>query len=85
MNRKERMDLLLSKVEESKKEALIAALREAGTKEERIAAARKFGVELTAEETQALKAGAGSEISDEELDKAAGGCCSKCGCYCGCG
>ena len=85
MNKKEKLDLLLSKVEESKKEAYIAELREAKTKEERFAVAKKYGATLTQEEVLMLKGEAGNEVSDEELDKAAGGCCSKCGCYCGCG
>ena len=74
MNRKEKLDLLLSKVEEDKKEAFIAELREAKTKAERVAVVKKYGVTLTEEEAQAMKNRAGNELSDEELDTAAGGC-----------
>lgn len=86
MDRKEKMNLLLSKVEEGKKEAFIAALREAKTKEERFAAAEEFGVKLTKEEIEAMKGQTGHELSDDMLDEAAGGgCCAQCGCHCGCG
>ncbi len=83
MNRKEKLDLLLSKVEEDKKEAFIAELREAKTKAERVAVVKKYGVTLTEEEAQAMKNRAGNELSDEELDKAAGGCsCAFIHCEC---
>ena len=83
MNRKEKLDLLLSKVEEDKKEAFIAELREAKTKAERVAVVKKYGVTLTEEEAQAMKNSAGNEVSDEELDKAAGGCeCAYVHCEC---
>ena len=85
MSRKEKMDLLLSKVAEDKKEAFIAELREAKTPEERIKVAKKYNATLTEEEVKAFKENSANEVSDADLDKAAGGCCSKCGCYCGCG
>ena len=83
MNRKEAVDLILSKVEEGKKEAFIQEVREAKTKEERMAVIRKYGIALTKEEAEALKGRKGSEVSDEELDKAAGGCsCAYVHCEC---
>ncbi len=84
MNRKEKLDLMLSKVGEDKKEAFIAEMREAKTKEERFEVVKKYGAALTEEEAQAMKAGAGNELSDEELDKAAGGCSCHCNCSCQC-
>ena len=79
MNRKEKLDLILSKVADDRKEALVAALREAKTRKERGAVLKRFGVALTAEEAAALF---NREVSDEELDAAAGGC--GCNCRCGC-
>ena len=83
MNKKEKLNLLLSKVGEDKKEAFIAELREAKTKEERCAIVKKYGVTLTEEEMRAIKNRAGNELSDEELDSAAGGCtCAYIHCEC---
>ena len=79
MSRKEIMDQMLSKVEEGKKEALIAELREAKTKAERVEIVKKYSAAPTKEEVQALKDNA---ISDEELDKAAGGCKCACSAHC---
>ena len=84
MNRKEKYDLLLSKVEEGKKEAFISELREAKTKEERFVVVKKYGATLTEEEAQTMKNSSGNELSDEELDKAAGGCSCHCKCSCQC-
>ena len=82
MTRKEKIDLLLSKVEADKKEAFIADLREAKTMEERLEVIKKYGITLTGEEEEALKNKEGNELSDEELDEVAGGCnpgsCSPC-------
>ncbi len=85
MTRKEKIDLLLSKVAEDQKEAFVAELRAAKTPEERLKVAKKYNATLSAEEEQACKNSGTNEVSDDELDKAAGGCCSKCSCYCGCG
>ena len=86
MNRKEKLNLLFSKVAEDKKEAFIAELREAKTREERLAVAEKYGVVLTKEEVRAIKNRTGNELSDEELDRAAGGCnCHSCYCTYPCG
>ena len=82
MNKKEVMDLMLSKVEESKKEAFIQAFRAAKTNRERLAVAREYGATLTEEEAEKLKGREGNAVSDAELDGAAGGC--DCNCQCGC-
>ena len=83
MNRKKALDLILSKVDEDKKEAFVQELRSAKSKEERMTVIRKYGVTLTKEETDALKASKGNAVSDEELDKVAGGCsCAYVHCEC---
>ncbi len=82
MNRKEAVDLILSKVGEDKKEAFVQELRSAKSKEERMAVIRKFDIALTKEEAAALKDRKGSEVSDEELDGAAGGCNCACSAHC---
>ena len=84
MTRKEKMDLLLSKVAEDKKEAFIAELREAKTPEERLKVAKKYNATLTEDELKAVKAESSNKITDAELDNAAGGC-SCASCYCACG
>ena len=87
MNKKEVMNLMLSKVEADKKEAFVQELREAKTKEERMAVIRKYDATLTKEETEKLKSREGNAVSDAELDQAAGGgCCSvHCSAECICG
>ena len=84
MNKKEIMDLMLSKVEADKKEAFIQEFREAKTKEERMAVARKYDATLTKEEAEKVKGQMGNAVSDTELDEAAGGCSCMCKCYCQC-
>lgn len=79
MTKKEVVDLILSKVDEDKKEALINELREAKTKEERIKVLEKYGVTITAEEAKMINR---KELSDQELDDAAGGCSCNCHWYC---
>ena len=86
MSKKMIMNILLSKVAADQKDAFIAAIRDAGTKQERIAVIKKYCGELTAAEKEAVEKLRGGEVSDEELDSAAGGCQCHChGCYCGCG
>ena len=80
MTKKEKTELLLSKVAEEKKADFVAELREASTKEARQALFAKYSICLSDEEKEALKADT-NEVSDEELDVAAGGCCSN---YCSC-
>ena len=83
MNRKERMDLLLSKVAEDKKEAFVAELRAAKTPEERLKVAKKYNATLTEDELKAVKAESTNKIADAELDNAAGGCsCAYVHCEC---
>ena len=84
MNKKEVMDLMLSKVEESKKEAFVQEFREAKTKEERMDVIRKYGATLTEEEAEKLKGREGNAVGDAELDGAAGGCDCVCKCHCQC-
>ena len=83
MTKKEKLDLLISKVGEDKKEELIAQLQKAESAEERFEIVKQFGVEFTDEEKEMLKAASGNKISDEELDQAAGGCHYHCDCICG--
>ncbi len=80
MTRKEKMNLLLSKVPEEQKEAFVAELRAAETKKARGELFKKYKITLTEEEKSALT-DVDNRVSDEELDCAAGGCCS-CGCSC---
>ena len=77
MTKKEKIDLVLSKVAEDQKEAFIEAFRGAETKEERAEVLKKFDVSFSEEEIDTINT---AEISDEELDEAAGGCC----CYSSC-
>ena len=74
MTKKEKMERLLEKVPEEQKAAFVAALREAGTKDELLAVVKQYHISLTDEETKAV-ASRTNEVSDEELDQAAGGCC----------
>jgi len=72
MTKKEKMELLLSKVKEEQKAAFVAELRETKTMEAREALLKKYGISLTDGEEKALKSRS-KELSDEELDQAAGG------------
>ena len=84
MTRKEKMDLLLTKVPEDRREAFVTELREAKTKEERINILEKYDVVLTEEEKKAFRAKDGNEIPDEEMYIAAGGCDNSCDGTTGC-
>jgi len=83
LTKKEKMELLLSKVGEEQKADFVAELREAKTKEARQELLRKNNISLSEEEKEAMKTDT-NEVSDEELDVAAGGCCSSCNCSCAC-
>ena len=72
MTKKEKMELLLAKVKEEQKAAFVAELREAKNMEAIEALVKKYNIHLTDKETEALKART-KELSDEELDQAAGG------------
>ena len=80
MTQKEKAELLLSKVAEEQKAGFVAELREAKTKEARQELLKKYNISLSAEEKDAMKTDT-NEVSDEELDAAAGGCCN-CSCAC---
>ena len=73
MNGKERVDYLLTKVSEDKKEAFVEDLKGVAKLEEGLAALKKYGISLTEEEMQKLTSKC--EMSDDELDAAAGGGC----------
>ena len=77
MTKKEKMELLLAKVPEEHKAAFVSELREAKTKEELMEVMKKYSISLTDEEMKAV-APHSNEVSDEELDQAAGGCCWSC-------
>ena len=83
LTKKEKMELLLSKVAENRKADFVAELREAKTKEARQELLWKYNISLSEEEKEAMKTDT-NEVSDEELDVAAGGCCSSCNCSCAC-
>ena len=83
MTKKEKMELLLAKVAEEQKAAFVAELREAKSKDEWLEVVKKYGIRLSEEEKEAIKAQS-NEVPDEELDAAAGGCCSSCSSSCSC-
>lgn len=83
MTRKEKVDLILSKIPEDRKESFISEIREAGNKKERVEIIKKYGASFSEEEKAALKDAGSSEVSDEELDQASGGCnCAYVHCEC---
>ena len=86
MTRKERIDMVLAKIPEDKREAFVAQIREAKDREEKAKVLEEYGVAFTEEEKKAFRTEgeAGNEVSDDELDQAAGGCSCKCHCpgYC---
>ena len=82
MTKKEKLDLILSKLDTDKKEAFISEIRQAKTKEERMEIIRKYGVQVSKEDIENIKNMAGNKVSDEELDQAAGGCSCACSAHC---
>jgi len=76
MNGKERIDYLLTKVPEDKKEAFVEDLKGVVHLEEGLSVLKKYGISLTEEEMKKLTAKC--EMSDDELDAAAGGDCEPC-------
>lgn len=76
MNDKERIDYLLTKVPEDKKEAFVEDIKGAAGLEEGLAVLKKYAIPLTEEEMQKLTSKC--EMSDNELDAAGGGDCGKC-------
>ena len=75
MTRKEAIDLVLSKVDADRKDAFIAELREAKTKEERSGINKKYNIVLSDEESKAFREAMSNRLSDEDLDAASGGGC----------
>ena len=71
MSGKERIDYLLTKVPEDKKEAFVEDLKGVAGLEEGLSVLKKYGISLTEEEMQKLTSN--HEMSDDELDAAAGG------------
>ncbi len=82
MTKKEVLDYLISKVAEDQKEAFVAELREAKTREDRMKVAEKYKVVLSEEDKKEIEANK-NKLSDEQLDQAAGGC-QACSCSCSC-
>ena len=76
MNGKERIDYLLTKVPEDKKEAFVEDFKGVASLEDGLSVLKKYGVALTEEEMQQLTSK--REMTDEELDAAAGGADSSC-------
>ena len=83
MTKKEKMEMLLSKVAEDQKADFVAGMREAKSKDEWLDVVKKYGIRLSEDEKATFKAQS-NEVSDEELDVAAGGCCTGCSGDCHC-
>lgn len=75
MDKKEKLDLIISKLPEDQKSAFVSEIREAASKKDRAKIFKKYGISLTEEEQALLKDGT-HEVSDEQLDVAAAGCCN---------
>ena len=73
MPMKEQIDYLLTKIDDSKKEEFLAAIKNANSMESWIEIIKKFGLKLSDKEIAALNGGS-RELSDDELDMASGGC-----------
>ena len=69
---KDVIDYLLTKVPEDKKEAFIEELKGISKLEEGLTVLKKYGISLTEEEMKKLTTKC--EMSDDELNAAAGGC-----------
>ena len=68
------LTMVLSKVPEDKKEAFLEEVRDQTVRKD-AAFLEKYGIELSAEELEKISS---NEITDEELDEAAGGCMCMC-------
>ena len=75
MTRKETIEQVLARVPEEKKEAFIRDFVGCKDMTEKTSVLEKFGIQLTEEELEAIRS---NKVTDEELDKAAGGCCMSC-------
>ena len=84
MTRKERIDMVLAKIPEDKREEFVAKFREAKDKVVKANVLKEYNITFTDEEKEAFRAGDGNgnEISDAELDQAAGGCSCSCKAMC---
>ena len=71
MSGKERIDYLLTKVPEDKKEAFVEDLKGVAGLEEGLSVLKKYGISLTEEEMQKLTAK--RELSNDELDATTAG------------
>lgn len=74
MTIQETLELVLARVPEDKKEAFIEEVRD-NTVRKDASFLEKYGVELTVEELEQISS---NEISDADLDAAAGGCMCMC-------
>ncbi len=81
MINKEKLNLIISKVPEEQKEAFVNELRDAESKQDRAKVLKKYGINITDEEYAVIK-DSSHEVSDDELDSAAAGCCSHKACTC---
>ena len=77
MIKKEKLDEILAKIPDEKKDEFIVAFRGAETKEAKKEVLEKFGIVFTEEEVKELMRGV-SELEDEDLDRTSGGCFSCC-------
>ena len=75
MTTQEIIELVLAKVPEDKKEAFLADVGDRTVKKD-ASLLEKYGVVLTEEELDQISS---NEISDADLDEAAGGCMCMCG------
>ena len=84
MTKKEKMDLILTKVAESDKDSFIAEFQQIKSGKDVSNLFKKYHIALTADEKKDLKKAASFEVSDEELDQVSGGsglyCCCQCSC-----
>ena len=70
---KEKVDALLAKIGDDKKEAFVAEAKKADKSEDFLAILKKYGVDMTDEELKDLQEN--RELSDDELDMiSAAGC-----------
>ena len=73
MTRKEVYESVLQKLDEDKKTAFVAEFRAAKDVPEKNKLLEKYGIVLTKEQRSVLESNS-KELSDDDLDMAAGGC-----------
>ena len=81
MNKIEAFEQLLQQVDEDKRAPLIEKLRVADG-EERLKILEEAGVRVPEDWKSAFRKGSNFEVSDDDLDIAAGGCFTCCASYC---